>query len=234
MDDGRALWLVADGMGGHQGGEIASAIACEEIPAAIALGRSLRDALQDAHQRILARGQQQPALFGLGTTLVAVRGAGRVYELAWSGDSRIYRWRGGRLEPLTEDHSVVAQLLRAGLISAAQARTHPHQHVISSCLGTTVPEEFEIGYRVESWQAGDWLLLCSDGLTDELDDAALAAILGQHRDIEAACTALRDAALAAGGRDNVSVALIAGPGAAPARGWSALRNGLGLIFRRRT
>lgn len=215
MDDGHGLWVLADGMGGHQGGEIASAIACEEIPAAIADSKPLQEALRVAHRKILARGEQQPALRGLGTTVVVIHQQGHQYELAWSGDSRIYRWRKGRLQQLSEDHSIVARMLRAGLISDEQARTHPHQHVISSCLGTTSGDGLEIGYKIETWERGDWLLLCSDGLTDELEDETIAAFLQQHNDLDAASQALLQAALEAGGRDNVSVALIAAPAAAP-------------------
>ena len=216
MDDGQGLWVLADGMGGHEGGEIASAIACEEIPAAIADGKPLQEALRLAHRKILARGEQQPALRGLGTTVVVIHQRGHEYELAWSGDSRIYRWRNGRLQQLSEDHSIVARMLRAGLISDEQARTHPHQHVISSCLGTTSGDGLEIGYKLETWEKGDWLLLCSDGLTDELEDDAIAAILQQHSDLDAASQTLLQSALDAGGRDNVSVALIEAPAAAPA------------------
>lgn len=216
MDDGRGLWIVADGMGGHHGGEIASAIACEEIPAAIANGQSVQEALRAAHLKILARGEQQPELRGLGTTAVMVRQQGLQCELAWSGDSRIYRWRKGQLTQLSEDHSIVARMLKSGLISDEQARTHPHQHVISSCLGTTSADGLEIGHLLERWEKGDWLLLCSDGLTDELEDVAIAAILQKHRDPDAASQELLQAALDSGGRDNISVALIEAPAAAKA------------------
>ena len=217
MDDGRGLWVLADGMGGHQGGEIASAIACEEIPAAVANGKSIQDAMRAAHLKILARGEQQPALRGLGTTVVVIhQRPDQEFELAWSGDSRIYRWRRGKLEQLSEDHSIVARMVKAGLITDEQARTHPHQHVISSCLGTTSADGLEIGYKLETWEKDDRILLCSDGLTDELEDDAIAAILQQHADLDTASQTLLQSALDSGGRDNVSVALIAAPAAAPA------------------
>jgi serine/threonine protein phosphatase PrpC len=211
MDDGRGLWIVADGMGGHEGGEIASAIACEEIPERIAAGVGLEASLRSAHQKIVMRGNQQTELRGLGTTVVVVHAQVGQCELGWSGDSRIYRWRRGKLVQLSEDHSIVQRMLNAGLISAQQAKNHPHQHVISSCLGSTSADGLEIGYRVEPWEKGDWLLLCSDGLTDELEDDDIADLLRRHADIEAASNELLQAALNAGGRDNVSVALIQAP-----------------------
>jgi protein phosphatase len=106
-------------------------------------------------------------------------------------------------------------MLKAGLISDEQARTHPHQHVISSCLGTTSADGLEIGYKIEQWEKGDWLLLCSDGLTDELEDDGIAAILQRHADVDTASQMLLQAALDSCGRDNVSVALIEAPAAAP-------------------
>lgn len=216
MDDQHGLWLVADGMGGHQGGEIASAIACEVIPEQIGQGESLQEALRAAHQKIVARGTAQPQLKGLGTTVVVVREQGHEYEIGWSGDSRIYRWRQGKLEQCSEDHSIVQRMLRSGLLSEQQARHHPHQHVISSCLGSTSAEGLEIGYLRGHWEKGDWLLLCSDGLTDELEDRQIAALLLHHSDVSTASAGLLQAALNAGGRDNVSVALIQAPDDAPA------------------
>lgn len=215
MDDGHGLWLVADGMGGHHGGEIASAIACEEIPEQIGQGADIEVALRAAHHKIVARGAAQPELRGMGTTVVVVHEHGKEYEIAWSGDSRIYRWRKGRLIQRSEDHSIVQRMLKSGLLSAQQAKTHPHQHVISSCLGSTSADGLEIGYQRDAWEQGDWLLLCSDGLTDELDDDQIAAILAKHRTIDEASRALLQAALDSGGRDNVTVALIQAPADAP-------------------
>lgn len=215
MDDGQGLWIVADGMGGHHGGEIASATACEEIPQQIAAGAQLEDALRSAHRKIVERGNRQPELRGLGTTVVVVREQGPEYEMGWSGDSRIYRWRRGKLTQRSEDHSIVQRMLKSGLISAQQAKIHPHQHVISSCLGSTSADGLEIGYQQDTWEQGDWLLLCSDGLTDELDDTRIAAVLSRHSDIDAASEALLAAALDSGGRDNVSIALIRAPADAP-------------------
>src|SRR5690606_9086507 len=197
------------------GGEIASAIACDEIPQQIGSGVAIEEALRRAHQKIVMRGREQPELRGLGTTVVVVQEQGLNYELAWSGDSRIYRWRHGQLTQRSEDHSIVQRMLKSGLLSEAQARNHPHQHVISSCLGSTSAEGLEIGYQQDAWEQGDWLLLCSDGLTDELDDPQMAAILKRSSDIATASRALLQAALDSGGRDNVSVALIQAPAHAP-------------------
>jgi protein phosphatase len=216
MDDGHGLWVVADGMGGHHGGEIASAIACEEIPEQISSGADIEAALRAAHQKIVARGAVQPELKGMGTTVVVVHEQGTEYEIAWSGDSRIYRWRRGRLTQRSEDHSIVQRMLKSGLLSEQQAKNHPHQHVISSCLGSTSADGLEIGYQRDVWEKDDWLLLCSDGLTDELEDDQIAAILARNSTVEEAGKALLQAALDSGGRDNVTVALIRAPEGAPA------------------
>ena len=216
MDDRQGLWVVADGMGGHHGGEIASAVACEVIPERISQGADIEDALRMAHQKIVARGTAQPELRGLGTTVVVVREHGQEYEIAWSGDSRIYRWRKGKLIQRSEDHSIVQRMLKSGLLSEQQAKNHPHQHVISSCLGSTSADGLEIGYQRDSWEKGDWLLLCSDGLTDEPEDEQIAALLARYPDIESASQGLLQAALDSGGRDNITVALIQAPDDAPA------------------
>lgn len=229
MDDGHGLWVVADGMGGHHGGEIASAIACEVIPEQISQGADIEAALRAAHQKIVNTGKAQPELKGMGTTVVVVHEQGLQYEIAWSGDSRIYRWRHRKLTQRSEDHSIVQRMLKSGLISEQQAKTHPHQHVISSCLGSTSADGLEIGYQRDAWEQGDWLLLCSDGLTDELDDQQIAALLAKHTDIELASNALLQAALDSGGRDNVSIALIQAPADAPA-GQAPRRFGLPLVL----
>ncbi len=215
MDDNHGLWVVAGGMGGHHGGEIASAIACEVIPEQISQHVDIESALRAAHSQIVSRGKAQAELKGMGTTVVAVLEQGQHFEMAWSGDSRIYRWRSGKLTQRSEDHSIVQRMLKSGLISEQQAKVHPHQHVISSCLGSTSADGLEIGYQRDAWEQGDWLLLCSDGLTDELDDARMASILARHSDIHSASAELLKSALDAGGKDNVSLAIIRAPDDAP-------------------
>jgi protein phosphatase len=138
-------------------------------------------------------------------------------ELAWVGDSRIYLWRDQRLVQLSRDHSVVQRMLDGGLISPVQAQHHPQRNLITSCLGGMLPHEMEVGLRTFAWQRDDLLLLCSDGLTDELDDEALR--LEFERDLQDAARveALIQQSLTAGGRDNVSVVLVRAPVQAPAR-----------------
>lgn len=216
INDSSGLWIVADGMGGHQGGEIASAIVCEELPLRLAAGDSLHEAFYHTQHTVIDRGTKQPELKGLGSTVVVVREVSSAqYEICWAGDSRIYRWRSGQLEQISEDHSVVQRLLRSGVITPEQAINHPQQHVISSCLGTTSSEGLEIGHAVVNWQQGDWLLLCSDGLTDEINDIGIANILRRHTELKSACDELVQTALDNGGSDNVSVVLIVAPEGAP-------------------
>lgn len=216
INDPSGLWIVADGMGGHQGGEIASAIVCESLPLRLADGDSLHEAFYHTQHKVIERGVEQPELKGLGSTVVVVREQSDTqYEICWAGDSRIYRWRSGALEQISEDHSVVQRLLKSGVITPEQAINHPQQHVISSCIGTTSSEGLEIGHAVVNWQRGDWLLLCSDGLTDEITDEGIASILRRHTDLDSACDELVQTALDNGGRDNVSVVLVVAPESAP-------------------
>src|SRR5690606_2193415 len=124
----------------------------------------------------------------------------------WVGDSRLYRWRrGSGLVQVSRDHSYLDWLISQGKVSPEEARNHPQRNVVTQCLGLADPRPDEFSDR---WQRGDRLLLCSDGLTDELDDEALALTLSQHGDLDAARAALMEAALRSGGRDNVSVILL--------------------------
>ncbi len=230
LDDAAGLWIVADGMGGNRGGEVASRLACDRIHEEVAKGEGLDAAIRATHDELLHYSQEHPDVQGLGTTLVVVQELPRKqsYRLYWVGDSRIYLWRDNRLTQLSEDHGVVQRLVKAGKITEAQARVHPQRHVITSCLGGDLPTELEVGARLETWRRGDRLLLCSDGLTDELEDAKLNAILCQHSDDAACADALMKAALDAGGRDNVSVVLISAPeNAKPPAG--RIRNVLSLV-----
>jgi serine/threonine protein phosphatase PrpC len=213
---GRTVLAVADGLGGHQGGEVASAAAVE--PLAALDGREFADpaeaadeltaAIREANAAILDRAGGDPGLWGMGTTVTAAALAGeRHLQLAHVGDSRAYLLRDGSLEQLTTDHTVVAELVRRGRLTPAQAAIHPERSILTRAVGldpripVDTPDPLEL-------QDGDQVLLCSDGLTEPVDDDQIAQLLSAEPDGNAACQALIDAANAAGGPDNITVVLL--------------------------
>lgn len=212
-DDDLGLWLVADGMGGHAGGARASEIARDLIQVRCAEGASLHDAVLDAHNAIRAEQAERPEFGDMGTTVVALIEQNEGYEICWVGDSRAYRYApdSGVLELLTRDHNVAGMLVAAGALSPAEAARHPQRHVLTDCLGLTGEHEPRIGSLQDRWRPGDWLLLCSDGLTGELDDEEIGRTLAASDGLPEASDALLQRTLAAGAHDNVSLVLVAGP-----------------------
>jgi len=217
VDPELKLGVLADGMGGLAAGEVASRAAVSEIVTrAQASPRRdaawLKDAIAAANRRVLSLSRENGAA-PMGTTLVvwADAGEGQCF-IAHVGDSRAYRLRAGSLEALTEDHSLVQQMIRDGVISEAEARVAPNRNVITRAVGLEPVLEAD----VRSWVRGpgDVFLLCSDGLTDMLTEAELEELLGNHvardggGDLRAAADALIEAANRAGGIDNISVVLV--------------------------
>jgi serine/threonine protein phosphatase PrpC len=216
-----AVFVVADGMGGAQAGEVASKTAAEtfdrELPAAPP-ERLLRETIEEANRRVHARAQSDSSLAGMGTTMTAAivdPGAEEV-AIGHVGDSRAYRLRGGKLERLTRDHSLVEEMRRKGQLTDAQAEDHPQRSIITRALG---PEpEVEVDVQTVPVQSGDVFLICSDGLTTMLGDEQIARLLGRASSMQAAVRALVDEANRAGGRDNITVlAFRLEDAAAPAR-----------------
>lgn len=218
INAGLGLYVLADGMGGHASGEIASEIAVEVIEQQIAAGADLVAAITQAHRAILdgvTTGRGKP---GMGTTVVAVQMNGNDYRLAWVGDSRAYLWDDGLFQ-LTKDHSLVQMLVDSEQITAAQARLHPRKNIIFQNLGTREKDSFDVSTKQGRLYKNQKILLCSDGLSDEIDDAELAEM------VRAACSAgssddelvekLVDAALQQGGRDNISVIILSAGRGAP-------------------
>ncbi|MCL2654350.1 MAG: Stp1/IreP family PP2C-type Ser/Thr phosphatase [Coriobacteriia bacterium] len=203
------LFAVADGLGGHEAGEVASALAIDTLrdhaPRAVD-GPALVRAVQAANNAILQAGGAGIGREGMGSTMTALMVEHGKAAIAQVGDSRAYLLRGRQLTQLTEDHSVVAAMLRAGHITAEEARVHPQRSVITRALGSDpnlIVDQFEITVL-----RGDRLLLCSDGLTGMIDDAHIAAILNSQLDPHQAAIALIEAANNAGGADNVSAIVI--------------------------
>jgi serine/threonine protein phosphatase PrpC len=205
------LVAVADGVGGHNAGEVASAIAIdvlsEWMPTLERDGaEKLRDAASDAHRRIYARAQQERELHGMATTLTAAWIERGTCTIAHVGDSRAYLLRGGELRQLTEDHSWVAEMVRRGRITPEEAYEHPWRNLVVQALGGQPDVAIEM-LSVEL-RVGDRLVLASDGLSDMLRPEELTQILGEHDDAEVACRTLVARAKNAGGADNITVVLV--------------------------
>jgi len=209
------VFAVADGMGGHRAGEVASATALEplaaletaDLPDEDATRTALVEAVTAANAAVAGRARTEPDLEGMGTTLTAVLVRDGLAHVAHVGDSRAYLLRDGRLAQLTDDHTLVQALVDQGRITADQARTHHSRSVITRAIG--VGTEVEVDVLAVPLAAGDRLLLCSDGLSGVVPDDDIAALLTANPDDDAAAAALVDAANAAGGPDNVTVLLIA-------------------------
>jgi len=202
------LLAVADGMGGHPGGEIASAVAMSIVQAAFT-GQSLDEleaAVRAANRAIWDRASGHPELEGMGTTICA---AGLIEDgrlaVVNVGDSRAYRLRNGSLTQLTQDHSVTAEAVRRGELSEQEALDHPHRSVLTRALGVAPSVELDSAAHLSI--EGDRLLLCTDGLFNEVPSKEIASLMAESEDLQATADGLVELALSRGGRDNISVAV---------------------------
>jgi serine/threonine protein phosphatase PrpC len=208
-----SVYLVCDGMGGHNAGQIASELAAKQfLHAYYHLGgtaqEAARHAILQAHHYIAEMASKIPSRYGMGTTLTALILKQDEGILAHVGDSRCYRLREGAFEQLSRDHTLVAHLAAQGILTPEQAKYHPQRNVIRQAVGVADPSEpLEPDIETFALQAGDLYLLCSDGLTDMVDDAEIEAIVREEPPTRAAWR-LVDRALANGGRDNITVALV--------------------------
>lgn len=229
------LFVVADGMGGAQAGEVASRAAAESFAQNLPPAppeKLLEETIEGANRTIHELARKDPSLAGMGTTTTAalVDLDGEEVAIGHVGDSRAYRLRAGRLEQLTRDHSLVEEMRRKGQLTDAQAEDHPQRSIITRALG---PEpEVEVDLQTVPAQAGDVFLICSDGLTTMLDDEKIAHVLGRATSLQSAVRTLVDEANRAGGRDNITVVLFrledadsAEGGASPAREGATLIGG---------
>jgi protein phosphatase len=203
------LWTVADGMGGHEAGEVASRIAVREIARSIEQGMPLPKAIEKAHRAIQAAALQGEGAAEMGSTVVAAKLDGLRYDIAWVGDSRAYLWN-GTLHQLTTDHSYVQLLLKAGLISESDIPNHPSRNIITQALGVGGVDNANIKVDLVSGELkkNDTLLLCTDGLSGEVSDDNIASILAETTDSQARVDRLIAAALEVGGKDNVTVIIL--------------------------
>jgi protein phosphatase len=206
------LAIVADGMGGHSAGEVASEMAVDAVhrtyyEAEGGPGAALVDALETANRTIFASASAERRLAGMGTTCVALVICDGHAHAASVGDSRIYLIRDGGIYQMTADDSAVAEMVAKGLLTRAEARHHAERNVILRALGTHETVKVSHWDQPLPVKAGDAFLLCSDGLTDLVEDDEIAATIGDRHGADA-CKALVDLARARGGHDNVSVALL--------------------------
>ena len=199
------LYAVCDGMGGAQAGEVASALAAETLAAGVAGGLSLLAAAEAANAAVFARARGDSAHAGMGTTLTAVLLEADVGHFVHVGDSRAYLWRDGELTQVSDDHSLVAEMVRGGRLTEEEAAVHPHRSVLSRALGTESAvrfDEFAVDLRV-----GDVLLLCSDGLSGPVAAPAMARAL-TLRDVDEAARTLIHEARRQGGPDNITALVL--------------------------
>ncbi len=219
------LVVVADGMGGHQAGEVASNLAistieqffdtCADDPEVTwpfrmdqtldETANRLAVAVKLANQRIRDAARTE-AREGMGTTCVAAQVGDGMARFAWVGDSRGYCWRDGALLPITTDHSLLNEMIRAGRLQPEDAHRFQHRNVITRALG--MADSIDVEVATTPLEPGDVVLICSDGLTGMVDDARLAELLSSDVPLEAACQAMINAANSAGGSDNITVALV--------------------------
>jgi PPM family protein phosphatase len=216
IDEPLGLLIAADGMGGHAGGEVASAMAVSAITTYVKnhlaqpepadrTATLLQAAIHTADEAIWTHAHAHRKLRGMGTTVVLALCQGEQVHIAHVGDSRAYLLHHGELRQLTEDHSVVAQLIKTGRLTPRRSRTHPLRHQITRSLGS---REAVADLLCITWQAGGYLLLCSDGLTNMVEDHDIKELILQgDTDVRAACEALVTRANANGGEDNISVIL---------------------------
>ena len=202
------FWAIADGMGGHRAGDVAAEMVANALQGCIEHGPVTAEAVESAVQRVndaLVQNSQERRDQISGSTLVALLARGEHLQCLWVGDSRAYLYRAGQCRKISRDHSVVQELVDVGIVPAADARHHPQAHVLTRAIGVSELLRLDtLGYRIEP---GDILLLCSDGLSDLLDQSQMEDCLAGDG-IDNKADALLDAALAGGAPDNITLILI--------------------------
>ncbi len=204
------VWVVADGMGGHACGEVASDITVKVIAEAMADGEDLVDAIHKAHQSILESADNGIGKPGMGSTVVAMHVDGHGYKLAWVGDSRAYLWH-GKLQQISKDHSLVQMLVDTGNLSEREAMNHPQKNIIYQNLGAPNIQTLNIGVIEGTFYRDQKILLCSDGLTDELHKEEIAKSLSSDSSDQQITDELIAKVLNTRAEDNVTVVVVAAP-----------------------
>lgn len=214
------FYILADGMGGRNGGAVASEqalkIVCEAVknepvfhdpnPSIKAVKTALMKIIQSANEHVWSMGQKDIALEGMGTTLCCLCILKKACVIANIGDSRIYRFRQGSLDQLTHDDSLIADLMKYDIVDDAEAKTFPLKHVITKSIGAL--QEVEPALEMIDCQSGDIYLLCSDGLTNYVSHKFIENVIASMKDLQSGAEKLVKAALDAGGQDNITVVLV--------------------------
>lgn len=200
-----SLWIMADGVGGQDAGEVASQIVCNVIKSEIQSGQSLEDAIQMAHQAVKVSPAEGVGQSGMASTVVAMLVHGSDYQISWVGDSRAYLWRAGEISQLTHDQSLVQRLVDENVITAEQALDHPRRNLVIQALGQENLTAVEVETVRGTFEENDQILLCSDGLSDYVSDQAIADIVTVGPDLQTTVDKLISAALATEGKDNITV-----------------------------
>lgn len=219
LDDSKGIYLVADGVGGQNAGEIASMIIAQVLPLMLSqkiaenlddtsdrIEAIVKEVLEDLSQQIRNHSKINQALEGMASTVVFVIVRSQGVYVAHAGDSRAYLFRNGTMAQITTDHSLVAKLIEIGKITKEEARNHPAKHIVTSVLGQEEQLDTEIFFFKP--QDGDYLLLCSDGLSDMVSDERICDIILKEKNVEELCSTLVTTALKSGGIDNITVILI--------------------------
>lgn len=214
LNDAARIWVVADGMGGHEAGDYASQRIVEVIEGLadgdlVSRVQAVEEALQSVNTELVKRGKEKGGKT-IGSTVIACIADGTHCVIAWAGDSRAYIFRGGLLEQINEDHSFVGELVRAGTITEAEAEVHPAANVVTRAVGGDA--RLSVDYQYEELRVGDRIMLCSDGVSKEIPALTIAEILGSAASAQQACEAMRDQVFAGRASDNLSVIVIEAQG----------------------
>lgn len=207
INEALGLYLVADGVGGHAGGEVASELACQVVNQRSAAGDDLSSAIRAAHESVLSAGRRYGRA-GMATTMVAAQTRGADLQLAWVGDSRAYLWD-GRLTQLTQDQTRAQEMVQAGLLTPEVAEAHPDARILSQAVGAA-NGELRVGHSAHRLDHRQVILLCTDGVWTTLEPAAIASQLKRDLPVSSLAASLVDRAVAEGSRDNCTALVLRG------------------------
>ena len=202
------LWIMADGVGGQDAGEVASKIVCNVIKSEIKEQHGLEDAITMAHQAVKASPAEGVGISGMASTVVALLVHGSDFQVSWVGDSRAYLWSDGQLVQLSHDQSLVQRLIDEQVISEEEAQNHPRRNLVIQALGQENLESVEVETARGTFKEDDLIILCSDGLTDYVSDAEIQALIESTPNETILVDKLVAAALATEGKDNITVLAI--------------------------
>jgi len=207
-DPEKELWIVADGMGGLGFGEVASAISTHTIATHVKEGRGINQAIELAHKRIREFSDTEGLGANMGTTIVILLSQGSLYNIFWVGDSRAYLFHQQKITQLTTDHSLVQSLIEQGEITKEEAESDPRKNAVTRALGVQELETVKADSISDQWLPGQKILLCSDGLTDCVSTDSIGKILAQDGTDQSRVDKLIEAALAGGGKDNITIIIV--------------------------